>query len=167
MQIPLHSRLRIWLTLCITCSVIGVMIWRLITTADPNHGKDMVYGLYYVAVQGQLEIWLGILAANLPTLGPLLTPMSRWPLARHVLSYWKGSTVENSTATPSRGVNLRTFGSFGRPERMHHDDFERLTDENMTDDPQRGIQRDWEVRVSVETSRDRGTPGGYSAKVQA
>ena len=149
-------------------SVIGVMIWRLISTVNPDHGKDMVYDLYYVAVQAQLEIWLGILAANLPTLGPLLTPISRWPLARHVLSYWKETTAEKTSATPSRGVALKTFSTFGRSDRFDRDDFERLHDENaVVDDSQKGIVRDWEVRVSVETSRERGTTDGYSAKVQA
>ena len=155
-----------WLTVRVAGSVIGVMVWRMITTTNPNHGKDMVYDLFYVAVQGQLEIWLGILAANLPVLGPLLTPISRWPLARHVLSYWKATSAEDSSPAPSRGVALRTFGNFGRSAGIDRDDFQRLNDENGGDS-QRGIVRDWEVRVSVETSRERGAAGGYSASVQA
>ena len=82
--------------------------------------------------------------------------------------YWKETTAEKTSTTPSRGVALKTFSNFGKSERFDRDDFERLHDENaVADDSQKGIVRDWEVRVSVETSRERGTTDGYSAKVQA
>lgn len=48
------------------------MAWRISTTvAAANDKPDFTHHLYITALQSHLEVWLGIVATNLPTLAPL------------------------------------------------------------------------------------------------
>lgn len=56
-------------------SIVAIMTWRIQTTVQGSKDVDWNYGLYITALQSQLEIWLGIIAANLPTLAPLTSQL--------------------------------------------------------------------------------------------
>ncbi|KAH8700028.1 hypothetical protein GQ44DRAFT_67527 [Phaeosphaeriaceae sp. PMI808] len=66
-----YSIIHLFVAVLIRYTVIGIMIWRLVTTAVPKKKPDLVYDTYLLALQSHLGLWLGILAANLPTLVPL------------------------------------------------------------------------------------------------
>ncbi len=51
------------------------MTWRIHSTVRATKEKDWNYGLYITALQSLLELWLGIIAANLPTLAPLTSQL--------------------------------------------------------------------------------------------
>ncbi|CAH0031675.1 unnamed protein product [Clonostachys rhizophaga] len=145
--------------------VIAIMIWRLIYTARPDHGSDMAYELFTVSVQGQMEIWLGILAANIPTLGPLASRTVK-TLSTMYASASSSRKQGQSELEPPRGVALRTFGSSGNPDRLTRDNFYRLEDDSPEHESQEGIVMSRETRVSSEPARNLSTPEGYSAHVQ-
>ncbi|KAI1383022.1 uncharacterized protein F4822DRAFT_421849 [Hypoxylon trugodes] len=147
-------------------AVIGVMIWRLISTTSPTHNQDIVYELYTVSVQAQLECWLGNLAANLPTLGPLLNKMSGSKVAKYIISSLKAKSTDHGSAS-ERGLPLRTFGGSGKPTRPGgHGDFHLLYDEGDGLNTQHGIMLNWEVRVSTETSTHRSAANGHKSTVE-
>ena len=64
------------------------MIWRLIFTVQIANSLDWTYDLYTTALMSCLEVWLGIIAASLPTLAPLgsqfISPMYK----RYLSSYF-------------------------------------------------------------------------------
>jgi hypothetical protein len=68
------------------------MTWRIYTTVQSKKEIDWNYGLYITALQSQMELWLGIIAANLPTLAPLSSQL----LVPKIKSYF------NSTRSSSK-----------------------------------------------------------------
>jgi len=72
-------------------SIVGIMTWRIYTTVQSKKEIDWNYGLYITALQSQMELWLGIIAANLPTLAPLSSQL----LVTKIKSYFN-STRSNS-----------------------------------------------------------------------
>lgn len=48
------------------------MAWRLQFTIATLHDTDFVFNLYDIGLISLLELWLGVIAACIPTLGPLL-----------------------------------------------------------------------------------------------
>ena len=47
------------------------MAWRIQSTVEATKSSDALYHLYFTTLQSHLEIWLGIIAASLPTLAPI------------------------------------------------------------------------------------------------
>ncbi|KAI2622175.1 hypothetical protein GGS26DRAFT_568016, partial [Hypomontagnella submonticulosa] len=60
------KKIRMSLIFNIGVGVISIIIWRMVYTVRPDHSSDMTCQLYTGSTQGQMEIWLGILAANIP-----------------------------------------------------------------------------------------------------
>jgi hypothetical protein len=52
---------------------VGVSAWRIASTVQSTKTVDWSYILIDIALQSHLEIWLGIISANLPMMSPLLT----------------------------------------------------------------------------------------------
>lgn len=118
-------------------SVIGVMIWRLITTSS-NEEPDLVYDLYTLALQSHLELWLGIIAANLPVLGPLLSRLKLSKITEYLSS---GSSGRNKPDRGPSGPSVITFGSSGRARVRDTDDIELLSHGADTEAGQMGTMR--------------------------
>jgi hypothetical protein len=108
------------------------MAWRIQSTVVSTKESDWNYGLYTTALQSHLELWLGIIAANLPTLAPLF--------ARFIKPVVKSYFRSRSFKQPSTGGKHlpRTFGS-GDPT-IKRDKFNRLAD-NSVDFPVELIER--------------------------
>ncbi|ORY10763.1 hypothetical protein BCR34DRAFT_470403, partial [Clohesyomyces aquaticus] len=73
LQLPPQKKLFVTLMFSIGLVVVGVMAWRVHTTLLYIRTLDWSYVLGTLALQTHLELWLGILAANLPLMGPLFT----------------------------------------------------------------------------------------------
>lgn len=52
-------------------SVTAIMAWRLQITLEPTTLDDVTFGLGPVCLVSSLELWIGIIAACMPTLSPL------------------------------------------------------------------------------------------------
>jgi hypothetical protein len=98
------------------------MIWRIQSTSATVGDLDFNYNLFTVALQAHLELWLGIIAANLPTLAPLLARYVRPQLRTY---FKKGASGGKSVP--------RTFGSAEKPSRREK--FDRLDDDNSSEVP--------------------------------
>ncbi|KAI1370298.1 hypothetical protein F4677DRAFT_438726 [Hypoxylon crocopeplum] len=164
LKMPRSKKIGVSLIFSIGVGVISIMIWRMIYTARPDHGSDMTYELFTVCIQGQMEIWLGILAANIPTLGPLMNRAMSVVSSR--VSSVSRKRKQNSSTSGHR-IILKTFGSSGNEDRSARQDFYRLDDDNRESGSQRCIVMNRETRVSIEISGEDTAPGGYTASVQA
>ena len=107
------------------------MAWRIQSTVASTADPDWNYTLYITALQSHLELWLGIIAANLPTLAPLFNKF----IKPAIKSYW-GSRGSNQPSAGGKRIP-RTFGS-GDPTKR--DKFNRLDDDSL-DYPGEPIER--------------------------
>lgn len=145
-------------------SVIGILSWRLYTTLIPAQPPDLVYDLYITALQSHLELYLGIIAANLPMLGPLLTRMPKTRI------FWFGRSSPSSGPDDSakKAHPLITFGSWGRErQKLSADELYLLTidDERINNNRPQTV-RSLEIEASVEPSNNGTiTPPAYSAQI--
>ncbi|KAI1496233.1 hypothetical protein F5X99DRAFT_401047 [Biscogniauxia marginata] len=162
LQMPTNKKLGVTAMFSLGLGVIGILIWRMIDTVQPGHGDDLVYDLYTLALQSHLECWLGILAANIPALGPLLNRLS----PAKITSYLKtGGSSNNDSRPHHRGLSLKTFGGSRVLSRPARDDFRLLSDSERALHQQGGIIMNQEFRVSVESSPDRNLKNGHSVGI--
>jgi hypothetical protein len=104
------------------------MIWRLISTANPRQPPDLVYDAYLLALQSHLELWLGILAANLPALAPLMRNFRGIQWSSYLLKFGSGNSRSEGSSV---AISVKTFGrSSGNtgPKRPNRSDFGPLED---------------------------------------
>lgn len=136
------------------------MIWRLVTTAIPNDSPDLVYDTYLLALQSHLEVWLGIIAANLPTIAPMLRSITGIKWNSYFSKYRSGSGRSKES---SQSISLKTFGR-GTPRPHNRDEFGLLTEQSEigddTDAPPGGIQK----RQYFQVRRDERRAGVSSRK---
>ncbi|KAI4858740.1 hypothetical protein F4820DRAFT_454582 [Hypoxylon rubiginosum] len=127
--------------------VVAIMIWRLITTSLPSDNTDLVYDIYILALQSHLEIWLGIIAANIPPLAPLID--------RKIASRFIKSIVSISGLSSRKASNRASFvalDSSSYSKKPGQDEFQLLTKGSRPELPDDVILRDLEFRVSVEAA---------------
>lgn len=74
------------------------MIWRLPVTVQSTKDNDFTYHLFTIALITMLELWLGVIAACIPTLAPILNSYGR-PAFNKIANTFKSS----SSGTPSKG----------------------------------------------------------------
>ncbi|KAI0597599.1 hypothetical protein F4775DRAFT_593288 [Biscogniauxia sp. FL1348] len=163
LQMPTNKKLGVTAMFSLGLGVIGILIWRMIDTVSPGHGDDLVYDLYVLALQSHLECWLGILAANIPALGPLLNRLSPSKITTYLKS--GGNSSNNDSRPYHRGLSLKTFGSSRVLSRPGRDDFQLLSDSERALHQQGGIIMNQEFRVSVESSPDRNLKNGHSVGI--
>ncbi|KAI1338182.1 hypothetical protein F5Y15DRAFT_134431 [Xylariaceae sp. FL0016] len=163
LQMPANKKIGVTAMFGLGTGVIGILLWRLIDTQSPTHGDDVVYDLYSLSLQAHLECWLGILAANIPSLAPLLNRISPAKITQYLKS---GSN--NSSAEPRsypQKFSLKTFGSTP-PQRPDRDDFHLLdAGSERALNPGGGIMRADEFRVSTEISPYGNVNHGHSAGI--
>ena len=112
-------------------SIVCVMAWRIQSTVASTANPDWNYTLYITALQSHLELWLGIIAANLPTLAPLFNKF-----IKPAIKSYLGSRGSKQPSAGGKRI-LRTFGS-GDPTKR--DKFNRLDDDSL-DCPGESIER--------------------------
>lgn len=133
------------------------MIWRLVSTAKPDPNPDLVYDAYLLALQSHLELWLGILAANLPSLAPLFNRFKTIPWSKYLPKIGSGNSRSDSNSSSLR-IKLKTFGgSSGRPvpKQPNHSEFGILDDQNSEERVRMGTivrSHDFVVTVGEDNS---------------
>ncbi|KAI8632789.1 hypothetical protein F5Y19DRAFT_471960 [Xylariaceae sp. FL1651] len=85
---------------------VAVMIWRLVVTIQTRSSPDWTRTLCQVGLISSLEVWLGIMAACIPTLGPLFNAYVKPILSK--LGVVK--TAPSSSDTGSKSERLETVG---------------------------------------------------------
>lgn len=85
-------------------SIVALAGWRIKITSDALVQSDFVYGLYQVGLVSLLELWVGILAACLPTVAPLFLKYFG-----PIVSKFRSSSNKYKPRLPNEGVN--TIGS--------------------------------------------------------
>ncbi|KAF2841055.1 hypothetical protein M501DRAFT_1002156 [Patellaria atrata CBS 101060] len=126
LQMPTRKKFFVSGMFSIGLIIVAIMVWRIVFTYQTRHDTDFNYNLYYISLQSNLELWLGIMAANLPTLAPLYT---RYIMPR-VKTYFFSSRSSKKPSHPrSNKYMSRTFGSNG-PD-IYRDKFNRLDDESL------------------------------------
>lgn len=65
---------RLQLTSASLYRTIGAMVWRFIWTHEYRNNPDFPSYLGRIGIVSTLELWLGIIVANIPTLAPLFRP---------------------------------------------------------------------------------------------
>lgn len=124
------------------------MIWRLIFTVMPRTA-DYSYDLAMVALQSHLELWLGLIATNIPTIAPLL---KNW-IPSSMRKYFSS---EGSKPIKCDGpVVLGTFGSGPNPR---FKDFSRLNDVDIDERENQTVhgitvQQDFEISTASSGSQ--------------
>ncbi|KAI8935076.1 hypothetical protein NX059_007671 [Plenodomus lindquistii] len=149
LQMPNKKKIAVTGMFSLGLLVIGIMIWRLVTTAVPKEDPDLVYDTYLLALQSHLELWLGILAANLPSIAPLARRLKiiKWNSYNR-----KYQSASSGSSDGKRSVRLKSFGrSFRRHDRNESD---LLTDDTCSSIG--GIQKSQNFTVSIQSSHDGG-----------
>lgn len=80
------------------------MIWRLVNTITTIGDTDFVYNLQEIGLISLLELWIGVIIACLPTLGPLLKTYVKPAVAKI------GSKLSNPS-TDRGTINLKDLSS--------------------------------------------------------
>ncbi|KAF2726515.1 hypothetical protein EJ04DRAFT_398336, partial [Polyplosphaeria fusca] len=71
LQLPMRKKITVTCLFSLGLAVVAVSAWRIVTTVESMKTLDWSYVLATVALQSHLELWLGILAANLPMMSPI------------------------------------------------------------------------------------------------
>jgi len=71
LQMAKRNKLAILSMFSLGLLVVGLSAWRIVITNKSVTEADFVYGLALIALVSQLELWLGIIIACLPTMAPL------------------------------------------------------------------------------------------------
>jgi hypothetical protein len=127
------------------------MLWRLVDTVIINPTPDFPFDLYILALQSLLEVWLGIIAANLPTLGALFQSII-YPKVKTLID-----TYTSDKRSHQRRV-IHTFGSSGESKKPKRDQFGLLSEDSveLVDVPQGKneihMERDFTVTVERPSS---------------
>ncbi|KAI1406789.1 hypothetical protein F5Y13DRAFT_196794 [Hypoxylon sp. FL1857] len=120
LQMPLRKRLAICGMFSLGLAVVAIMTWRVIRMSRQPEGisVDLVYDNYILLLQSNLELWLGIMAANIPSLAPILDGKAFSKFAEYISLKSFNSLKRSTQQSP-----LRTFGQSGKPARA---DFEMI-----------------------------------------
>lgn len=96
---------------------VGIMVWRIVSTAQAGKSPDIAYYLYFTTLQSHLEIWLGMIGATLPTLAPIKSKLIMPAISSLLASYRKsvkpiGSQQRESSVAEGvdDGVQLQRSG---------------------------------------------------------
>ncbi|KAK8097747.1 uncharacterized protein PG998_013233 [Apiospora kogelbergensis] len=140
LQIPVDKKIGVTIMLTIGLAVIGIMAWRLHSTIVPVEPADPVHDAYLLTIQSHLELWLGILAANMPTLGSLV---NRIPVS-HVKKY----LISDNPSKRGPDVRLASWKGLASGSRAPRgNDFVKLPGESGISESHGGISRSQEYEV--------------------
>lgn len=83
-----------------------MMIWRYPVTVESGKDGDFTYHLINISLITMLELWLGIIVACIPTLGPILNRYGQPALTRIINTFRSSSGSGGSNGKQSSGVSI-------------------------------------------------------------
>ncbi|KAF7512747.1 hypothetical protein GJ744_000314 [Endocarpon pusillum] len=122
LHMPTRKKIAVSLMFSLGLVIVAIMTWRIHSTVRATKEMDWNYGLYITALQSLLELWLGIIAANLPTLAPLSSQL----VMPKIMSYFHpGNSKE-----PSSGRRLVYGMRGGEDSALKREKFKMLGNED-------------------------------------
>ncbi|KAF2458351.1 hypothetical protein BDY21DRAFT_342242 [Lineolata rhizophorae] len=120
LQIPTRKKIFVSFMFSLGLIIVAIMAWRIQSTVAASNQPDWNIALYTTALQSHLEVWLGIIAANLPTLAPLFSRFIK-PTMKSYFNNFKWSSNNGGGSggdggkqyRNSHNMAIRTFGSGG------------------------------------------------------
>lgn len=121
LQMPIRKKIAITFLFSLGLMVIAIMAWRIQITVQLVTQADFVFGLGNIGLAALLEVWLGIIAACIPVLTPLIVKVLG-PAWAKVSNTSGGAHTGGQSDQNRHKVKHGTFGSskknkFGRHER--------------------------------------------------
>ncbi|KAL6861929.1 hypothetical protein J3F83DRAFT_746202 [Trichoderma novae-zelandiae] len=108
LQLAVRSKLVVSVMFSIGFITIAIMAWRLQFTISTVNDTDFVYNLFDIGLISMLELWLGIIAACIPTLGPLLKTYVK-PVITRLTELSDGNNIRlKSAATAGSKADSRS-----------------------------------------------------------
>ncbi|KAK4077781.1 uncharacterized protein Triagg1_3475 [Trichoderma aggressivum f. europaeum] len=107
LQLAVRSKLVVSVMFSIGFITIGIMAWRLQFTISTLNDTDFVFNLFDIGLISLLELWLGIIAACIPTLGPLLKTYVK-PVITRLTELSDGNNIRLQSKTAGSGVDSRS-----------------------------------------------------------
>ncbi|KAI0965476.1 hypothetical protein F4678DRAFT_485293 [Xylaria arbuscula] len=127
---------------------ISMMTWRVVTTVRPHKSTDQLYGAVLRTLQALLELWLGIIAVNLPAGAPLFARISTFNISKNR----KLASVRRN-ATPNI-VSLQTIGNVPSRKPADRKGFQVLTDIETLDNTVKGVNKAQMISKSLQHQED-------------
>ncbi|KAJ0139505.1 hypothetical protein CTA2_1771 [Colletotrichum tanaceti] len=170
LQMPLKNKIAVSAMFGMGLATIAIMVWRLINTVTTIGDQDFVYNLHDIGLISLLELWIGIIIACLPTLGPLFKTYVKPAVSRFGSKPTDPSTDKSGAAVHLKDLkDLKDISGGGRhhPRRAYG----KLTDSVSYDDLERAAMPGANAAVTTkcqfspefETPRD-SMPGIYVHK---
>ncbi|EFQ35839.1 integral membrane protein [Colletotrichum graminicola] len=126
LQMPLKNKIAVSAMFGMGLATIAIMIWRLVNTLTTIGDPDFVYILHDIGLVSLLELWIGIVIACLPTLGPLFK------------TYVKPAVSKLTNPSSNKGsVQLKDISSSGHSTRTPRRAYGKLDDTTSVDDLER------------------------------
>ncbi|KAK1590111.1 uncharacterized protein LY79DRAFT_555910 [Colletotrichum navitas] len=126
LQMPLKNKIAVSAMFGMGLATIAIMIWRLVNTITTIGDPDFVYNLHDIGLVSLLELWIGIVIACLPTLGPLFKTYVKPAVSKLTNpSSNKGSVQlkDITSSSHSTRASRRVYGKLGDTASI--DDLER------------------------------------------
>ncbi|GKT46423.1 uncharacterized protein ColSpa_06604 [Colletotrichum spaethianum] len=143
LQMPLRNKVAVSAMFGMGFATIGIMIWRLINTVTTIGDLDFVYNLRDIGLISLLELWIGIIIACLPTLGPLFK------------TYVKPAVSKLTNPSTERGaVHLKEISTSGHSSRQPRRIYDKLGDSGSYMD----LERAELVKEGAVTTRCQFSP---------
>ncbi|KAL7930097.1 hypothetical protein V8C35DRAFT_324531 [Trichoderma chlorosporum] len=107
LQLAVRSKLVVSVMFSIGLVTIAIMAWRLQFTIATLNDTDFVFNLFSIGLISLLELWLGIIAACIPTLGPLLKTYIK-PVITRLTELSDGKNIRLQSATAGSKADSRS-----------------------------------------------------------
>ncbi|GJC96504.1 Integral membrane protein [Colletotrichum higginsianum IMI 349063] len=164
LQMPLKNKIAVSAMFGMGFATIAIMIWRLVNTVVTIGDPDFVYNLHDIGLISLLELWIGIIIACLPTLGPLFKTY-----VKPAVSRFGSKLTDPSTDKGGAAVHLKDLSSSGHSGRhLPRRTYDKLGDNVSYDDLERaempgaGAAVTTKCQFSPEFEAPRGSrPGIY------
>ncbi|KAI3554723.1 hypothetical protein CaCOL14_000168 [Colletotrichum acutatum] len=133
LQMPLRNKIAVSAMFGMGFATIAIMIWRLVNTVTTIGDLDFVYNLHDIGLVSLLELWIGIIIACLPTLGPLFKTYVKPAVSKF------GSKLTNPSTDKGGQINLKdlTSSSGGHSIRHPRRTYDKLGDNTSVVDLER------------------------------
>ncbi|KAI0805383.1 hypothetical protein GGR55DRAFT_293080 [Xylaria sp. FL0064] len=147
-QMPTVKKVGVSIMFSLGFITIGVMKWRVVTTIRPHQSTDWLYGAALRTLQAHLELWLGLIAVNLPAGAPLFARISTFNISKN-----RKSVPVRCNAT-SNMVSLQTIGNVPSRKPAGRKGFQVLTDIETLDDTMKSVNKAQMISNSLQRRED-------------
>ncbi|KAI1345690.1 hypothetical protein F5Y01DRAFT_322844 [Xylaria sp. FL0043] len=148
LQMPTIKKVGVSIMFSLGFITIGVMTWRVVTTVRPHQSTDWLYGAALRTLQAHLELWLGLIAVNLPAAAPLFARISTYIISNNR----KFAPVRRNAELNM--VSLQTIGNVPSRKPAGRKWFQVLTYRETSDDTMKSMNKAQMISNSLQHQED-------------